>query len=59
MIHDRPIWAVNFSSDSKYIVTASNDKTARLWNVITGREVAKMIHGDVLWFPHLVLMENI
>jgi WD40 repeat protein len=33
------VFSVAFSSDGKYALTGSNDWTARLWNVRTGREV--------------------
>ena len=35
---------VDFSSDGKHIVSASDDKTARLWNATTGKEIATL-HG--------------
>jgi WD40 repeat protein len=31
---------VQFSPDGKYIVTMSFDKTARMWETLTGKEVA-------------------
>ncbi|HEV2601123.1 MAG TPA: WD40 repeat domain-containing protein [Candidatus Babeliales bacterium] len=33
------IWAVAISSDNKFIVTGSSDKTARIWDVETGRQL--------------------
>ena len=33
------VFSVAFSPDGKYALTGSNDWTARLWNVQTGREV--------------------
>jgi WD40 repeat protein/transcriptional regulator with XRE-family HTH domain len=35
--HDDKIWSVTFSPDSKRIGTASQDKTARIWDAATGR----------------------
>ena len=33
--------------DGKYVVSASNDDTVRVWEVITGKEIARMTHdGD-------------
>ena len=37
--HTGLIWVVNFSPDGRFIVTASNDATARLWDVQTGKEI--------------------
>jgi WD40 repeat protein len=33
-----------FSRDSKYVVTAGQDNTARVWEVPSGRELARMAH---------------
>jgi len=33
---------VRFSSDSAHIVTASEDRTARLWRAATGREITSI-----------------
>src|SRR5215831_17484140 len=35
--HTSEIFGVAFSPDGKYILTGSNDWTARLWNIQTGR----------------------
>jgi WD40 repeat protein/serine/threonine protein kinase/DNA-binding XRE family transcriptional regulator len=37
--HESPLWAVAFSPNGKYLATASDDNTARLWDVTTGAEV--------------------
>ena len=35
--------------DGKYVVSGSSDKTARVWEVTTGKEIARMTHDfDVL-----------
>jgi WD40 repeat protein len=38
--HESSIGSVAFSPDGKLMVTASDDKTARLWDVATGKEIA-------------------
>ena len=42
--HRHNVWAVSFSSDGRYLATASNDGTAQLWDVDARREVARPIH---------------
>ena len=37
--HTRWVWDAAFSADSAYIVTASSDGTARLWDVTSGEMV--------------------
>ncbi|RWX51380.1 WD40 repeat, partial [Candidatus Electrothrix marina] len=36
--HKDTVWNISFSSDSKRIVSASEDKTVRIWDVATGKE---------------------
>ncbi len=50
MGHDKLISQANLSPDGQRIVTASDDKTARLWDVNTGQEVVQFIgHDDEVW----------
>jgi WD40 repeat protein/tRNA A-37 threonylcarbamoyl transferase component Bud32 len=37
--HEDEVLAVSFSSDSRGVLTASRDKTARIWDAVTGREL--------------------
>jgi WD40 repeat protein len=40
--------SVAFSQDGKYIVTGSADQTARVWDVSSGREVARVTHENAV-----------
>src|SRR5262245_39079212 len=37
--HTETVYAVGFSPDGKYVLTASFDKTLKLWDAATGKEV--------------------
>jgi WD40 repeat protein len=41
-----------------YLATAGADNIARVWNVNTGREIARIRHDDILWAVALALMEG-
>jgi WD40 repeat protein len=47
--HNDIVYAVAFSPDGKYFATASADKTAKLWNASTGKEITSINHSDVVW----------
>jgi Eukaryotic translation initiation factor eIF2A len=46
--HEGPIRDVYFSSDSRYVATASDDKSARIFETATGKEVARLTHEDAV-----------
>jgi KaiC/GvpD/RAD55 family RecA-like ATPase len=49
MQHEGPVNAVAFSPDGRWLATGGDDKTARVWEAATGREVARMQHeGEVV-----------
>src|SRR5208337_4535133 len=46
--HKRPVWAVAFAPDGKLVLTGSDDGTARLWDVASGRLTATLEHGGLV-----------
>jgi eukaryotic-like serine/threonine-protein kinase len=44
--HEDDVFSVAFSADGRRAVTASFDKSARIWDVETGRALAILRHGD-------------
>jgi WD40 repeat protein len=40
--HSASVWSAAFSPDGQRVVTASDDKTARVWNAATGQVIAKL-----------------
>ena len=48
--HDNAVWSAAFSPDGARVVTASEDKTARLWDAATGKQVAVLRgHDDAVF----------
>ncbi len=44
--HDGPVRAVSFSPDGTRIVTASDDRTARIWNSATGAQIGAPLRHE-------------
>ena len=49
LTHDGAVAAASFSPDGRTVVTASGDKTARLWDAASGKELHRLTHGDTVW----------
>jgi WD40 repeat protein len=47
--HKDIVYSVTFSPDGKYFASASADKTAKLWDAATGKEIFTINHSDVVW----------
>ena len=48
--HSGPVLRAAFSPDGQLVITASEDKTARLWNVETGKEITRRPWLWRLWY---------
>lgn len=46
MAHDSAVNSVAFSPDGKYVVSGSDDGTARVWETSTGKEFSRMTFGQ-------------
>jgi serine/threonine protein kinase len=44
--HENWVFSVSFSSDGKFLASGSEDKTVKVWEVGSWREVAILRHGD-------------
>jgi len=50
LVHEGGVNSAIFSNDGRYIVTASNDKTSKIWSVENGECVQTLYHnGSVFW----------
>jgi WD domain, G-beta repeat len=46
MKHDGTVYSAQFSADGQRVVTASNDKTARVWDAATGKAISEPMKHD-------------
>ena len=51
--HEASIEQAHFSADSQRVVSASRDRTARLWQVASGHHITTFYHRDVVSSAHL------
>jgi len=53
--HTSDVWAVTASANGRYLVTAGDDQTVRLWNLATRELIVTLFHGSdgewVMWTP--------
>jgi WD40 repeat protein len=45
------VWSAAFSPDGTRVITASQDRTARIWDAASGREIA-ILRGHDNWVVH-------
>ena len=50
--HKKDVYAVAFSADSRLLASASADKSNKLWNVASGREI-RTLSGHRNWVSTL------
>lgn len=53
--HTATVWALAFSADGKYLASGSSDRTARVWDLATFRDVTTLFAGAPPLTPPLAL----
>jgi WD40 repeat protein len=48
--HSDAVWKCVFSPDSSRLVTASNDGTAKVWDLASGAMIASVNAGELVWW---------
>ena len=56
--HNGSVNNVVFSPDGKYVATASDDNTSRIWVAATGKQIFVLNHNGPVIMLYSVLMEN-
>lgn len=47
--HSDYVITVNFSPDGRYAISGGRDKSARVWDVTTGKELHRFMHKGAVW----------
>ena len=48
--HSGYVFSVAYSPDGKHVVSASRDKTVKIWDSSTGEEVSVLVcHRRIIW----------
>jgi WD40 repeat protein len=48
--HTEQVLDIGYSADGQWLVTASEDRTARIWRAVTGKSIAVLPHdAEVIW----------
>lgn len=45
-VHEENINSISFSADNEFLISGSDDNTARIWEIATGMEISLITHGD-------------
>jgi WD40 repeat protein len=48
LTHEGLVTSAAFSPDKQYIVSGSEDGTARVWETFSGKEIARLAHDEVV-----------
>lgn len=56
--HSQGINSINYSNDGKMILSSSNDRTIRLWDIAAGKQICKMDSGNKNYLFYAQLSGN-
>jgi WD40 repeat protein len=58
MKHDDLVTSLDFNEDGRYLISGSFDNTARVWEAVSGQEVARMTHDSFVLIVNFLFDEN-